>query len=109
VATPVSDLRTGGLRFGLRIPSYAPPDLGLQPLGILRVMSWVASLGGVAPETAVAMATGNIAALHSLPIGVIEAGRPADLAVATAIIDGVWRFTKSRKTPPTTRPVAFHE
>jgi len=55
------------------------------------------------------MATGNIAALHSLPIGVIEAGRPADLAVATAIIDGVWRFTKSRKTPPTTRPVAFHE
>jgi hypothetical protein len=29
------------------------------------------------------------------------------LAVATAIIDGIWRFTKSRNTPPTTRPVAF--
>jgi enamidase len=115
------------------IGTDSPAGSGVQPLGILRVMSWVASLGDVAPEAAVAMATGNIAALHSLPVGVIEAGRPADLvvvdaplgsqaddamgalaigdtlAVATAIIDGVWRFTKSRNTPPTTRPVAFHE
>jgi enamidase len=115
------------------IGTDSPAGSGVQPLGILRVMSWVASLGGVAPEAAVAMATGNIAALHALPIGVIEAGRPADLvvvdaplgsqaedamgalaigdtlAVATAIIDGVWRFTKSRNTPPTTRPVTFHE
>jgi enamidase len=115
------------------IGTDSPAGSGVQPLGILRVMSWVASLGGVAPEAAVAMATGNIAALHSLPIGMIETGRPADLivvdaplgsqakdamgalaigdtlAVATAIIDGVWRFTKSRNTPPTTRPVVFHE
>jgi enamidase len=115
------------------IGTDSPAGSGVQPLGILRVMSWVASLGGVAPEAAVAMATGNIADLHSLPIGVIEAGRPADLvvvdaplgsqaddamgalaigdtlAVATAVIDGVWRLTKSRNTPPTTRPVAFHE
>ncbi len=115
------------------IGTDSPAGSGVQPLGILRVMSWVASLGGVAPEAAVAMATGNIAALHSLPVGVIEAGRPADLvvvdaplgsqaedamgalaigdtlAVATAIIDGVWRFTKSRNTPPTTRPVTFHQ
>jgi len=115
------------------IGTDSPAGSGVQPLGILRVMSWVASLGGVAPEAAVAMATGNVAALHSLPIGVIETGRPADLvvvdaplgsqaedamgalaigdtlAVATAIIDGLWRFTKSRNTPPTTRPVTFHE
>jgi enamidase len=113
------------------IGTDSPAGSGVQPLGILRVMSWVASLGGVAPEAAVAMATGNIAALHSLPIGIIAMGRPADLvvvdaplgsqaddamgalaigdtlAVATAIIDGIWRFTKSRNTPPTTRPVAF--
>lgn len=115
------------------IGTDSPAGSGVQPLGVLRVMSWVASLGGVAPEAAVAMATGNVAALHSLPIGVIEAGRPADLvvvdaplgsqaddalgalaigdtlAVATVIIDGLWRFTKSRNTPPTTRPVTFHE
>ena len=113
------------------IGTDSPAGSGVQPLGILRVMSWVASLGGVAPEAAVAMATGNIAALHSLDVGLIEIGRPADLvvvdaplgsqasdamgalaigdtlAVATAIIDGTWRFTKSRNTPPTTRPVAF--
>lgn len=113
------------------IGTDSPAGSGVQPLGILRVMSWVASLGGVASEAAVAMATGNIAALHSLPVGIIEKGRLADLAVvdaplgsqaddamgalaigdtlavATAIIDGVWRFTKSRNTPPPTRPVAF--
>jgi enamidase len=113
------------------IGTDSPAGSGVQPLGILRVMSWVASLGEVPPEAAVAMATGNIAALHALPVGVIESGRPADLvvvdaplgsqasdamealaigdtlAVATAIIDGVWRFTKSRNTPPTVRPVAF--
>jgi enamidase len=115
------------------IGTDSPAGSGVQPLGILRVMSWVASLGGVAPEAAVAMATGNIADLHSLGVGVIEMGRPADLvvvdaplgsqaadamgaltigdtlAVATVVIDGIWRFTKSRNTPPTTRPVAFSE
>lgn len=115
------------------IGTDSPAGSGVQPLGMLRVMSWVAALGGVAPEAAVATATGNVAALHELETGVIEVGRPADLivvdaplgsqardamqalvigdtlAVATAIIDGVWRFTKSRNTPPTTRAVAFYD
>jgi len=113
------------------IGTDSPAGSGVQPLGILRVMSWVASLGDIPPEAAVAMATGNIAALHALNTGVIEVGREADLvvvdaplgsqaddalgaltigdtlAVAAAIIDGSWRFTKSRNTPPSTRPITF--
>jgi enamidase len=109
----------------------SPAGSGAQPLGMLRVMSWVASLGGVDPALAVAAATGNVATLHGLPTGVVAAGREADLlvmdaplgsqapdalgalaigdtpAVATAIIDGVPRFTKSRNTPPPVRPVTI--
>jgi enamidase len=113
------------------IGTDSPAGSGVQPLGILRVMSWVASLGDIPPEVAVAMATGNIANLHGLNTGMIEVGREADLAivdtplgsqadhalgalavgdtiaVAAAVIDGSWRFTKSRNTPPATRPVKF--
>ncbi|HUO46173.1 MAG TPA: amidohydrolase family protein [Acidimicrobiia bacterium] len=116
----------------LVIGTDSPAGSGVQPLGILRVMSWVASLGGVPPEAAVAAATGNIARLHDLDTGIIEAGREADLivadaplgsqagdalgalaigdtlAVASAIIDGSWRFTKSRNTPPPSRPITFN-
>lgn len=113
------------------IGTDSPAGSGVQPLGILRVMSWVASLGGVPPESAVAMATGNVAALHRLDEGVLAIGMPADLcvvdaplgsqasdaldalaigdtlSVATAVIDGVSKFTKSRNTPPPQRPVSI--
>ncbi|HJU52558.1 MAG TPA: amidohydrolase family protein [Acidimicrobiia bacterium] len=111
------------------IGTDSPAGSGVQPLGILRVMSWIASLAGIAPEEVVAMATGNVAALHGLDTGVIEPGREADLlivdapqgsqapdalralaigdtlAVATAIIDGTPRFEKSRNTPPPSRSI----
>jgi enamidase len=115
----------------LVIGTDSPAGSGVQPLGILRVMSWIASLAGVAPEDVVAMATGNVAALHGLNTGVVVAGREADLlvvdtpqgsqatdalgalaigdtlAVATAIIDGKPRFEKSRNTPPPSRPITI--
>ncbi|MFQ5555915.1 MAG: amidohydrolase family protein [Acidimicrobiales bacterium] len=108
-----------------------PAGSGVQPLGVLRVMSYVASLGGVDPAVAVALATGNTAALHGLDRGMICPGREADLAVVDAplgsqaadalgalaigdtlavaalVIDGIVRFTKSRTTPPTSRSVDF--
>ncbi len=110
------------------IGTDSPAGSGVQPLGILRVISWIASLADVPPEEAVAMATGNVAALHGLNTGVIAVGREADLvvvdaplgsqaddalgalaigdtlAVATAIIDGKPRFEKSRNTPPAITP-----
>ncbi len=113
------------------IGTDSPAGSGVQPLGMLRVMSWAAALGGVAPEEAVAMATGNVAAMHGLDVGTIEARRAAalvvvdaplgsqaedalgalaigdTLAVAGVVIDGAVRVTKSRNTPPPVRSISF--
>ncbi len=113
------------------IGTDCPAGSGVQPLGILRVMSYVAAFGGIDPARAVALATGNTASVHGLNRGVIRAGAEADLAVvdtpmgsqagdalgalaigdtmavAALVIDGVVRFTKSRNTPPPTRTITF--
>lgn len=115
----------------LVVGTDSPAGSGVQPLGMLRTVSWAAALGGIDPEDAVAAATGNVAALHGLNVGIVAPGREADLlvvdaplgsqaddalaalavgdtlAVASAIIDGKPRFTKSRNTPPTMRAVSF--
>ncbi|MCB2226582.1 MAG: amidohydrolase family protein [Desulfarculaceae bacterium] len=105
----------------------APSGTGVVTLGILRNMALVASLGGVAPELTVAMASGNTAALYGLNRGVIAEGREADLVlmdtpigspgkdvlealaegdtpgVSLILIDGKVVVTKSRNTPPPVR------
>jgi enamidase len=97
------------------------------PLGILRVVAHLASLGDVPAETAIAMATGNTARVYGLPVGIIAPGREADLAIADApvgsvastaltalqagdllgvsmvLIDGQIRIGRSRNTPPAAR------
>ena len=105
----------------------APSGTGVVPLGILRVIAHLVSLGGVAPEAAIAMATGNTARVYRLPVGVIAAGREADCCIVDApvgsvgrtalealragdlfgismvLIDGQIRIGRSRNTPPATR------
>jgi enamidase len=105
----------------------APSGTGVVPLGILRTMAHLASLGGVAPEIAVALATGNTARVHRLETGVIEVGREADVAIVDAptgsaadtalgalaigdlpgvgivLIDGTPVIGRSRNTPPAAR------
>jgi len=105
----------------------APSGTGVIPLGILRTMAHLAGLGGIAPEVAVAMATGNTARVHGLDVGVIEPGRAADLCLVDApigsaastalgalalgdlpgismvLIDGVVMLGRSRNTPPAAR------
>ena len=124
-----SMLRDGDALDRLVIGTDCPAGSGVQPLGILRVIGHVSSLGGVAPEFAVAAATGNGANIHGLNRGVVASGREADLvvvdapmgsqapdalgafalgdtpAVAIAMIDGHIKFTKSRNTPPPTRTI----
>ena len=109
------------------IGNDAPSGTGVVPLGILRVIAHLASLGGVAPEVAVAMATGNTARAFDLPVGVIAPGREADLCIVDApvgsvgrtalealaagdlcgismvLIDGQIRIGRSRNTPPAAR------
>jgi enamidase len=105
----------------------APSGTGVVPLGILRVLAHLVSLGEVAPEEAVCMATGNTARVYKLPTGVIAPGRDADLCIVDApigsqgrtalealqvgdlfgvsmiLIDGQVKIGRSRNTPPATR------
>lgn len=55
-----------------------PAGSGVQPLGILRMVSMLSSLGDVPPETAFCFATGNTARQRELDCGLIEVGRAAD-------------------------------
>ena len=114
----------------LLIATDTPTGSGIMPLGMLYTMSHLVSLGGVAPELAVAMATGNNARVYRLNSGVIAAGRDADnvqvdaclggsqidahsalnngdiMGVGAVITDGIPRFVgRSRNTPETTRRV----
>lgn len=113
----------------MMIGTDTPSGTGVIPLGVLRTIAWVASLGEVAPELAVAMASGNTARIYKLAEGAVKVGNAADLllvdapigseaadalaalalgdtpAVAAAIIDGAVRVYTSRNTPGSTRKV----
>ena len=72
----------------LLIATDTPTGSGVMPLGMLYTMSHLAALAGVAPETAVAMATGNNASVYRLNSGVLAAGRDADVVLADACLGG---------------------
>jgi enamidase len=103
-----------------------PAGSGVQPLGILRVIALLSSLGGIPPEVAFCFATGNTARIRKLDCGLIEPGRAADFVfldraqhtagrtlldsvalgdipgVGMVVIDGLARCGRSRNTPPAT-------
>jgi enamidase len=105
----------------------SPAGSGVQPLGILRMVAMLSSLGDVPAETAFCFATGNTARMRDLDCGLIEAGRAADFVImdraqhtagkdllesvrlgdlpgiSMTIIDGVVRTGRSRNTPPAER------
>jgi enamidase len=105
----------------------SPAGSGVQPLGILRMIALLSGLGGLAPELAIACATGNTARLRKLDCGLIEPGRPCDLVfidkaqhsagkdvlqsialgdlpgIGMVVIDGLVRIARSRNTPPAER------
>lgn len=115
------------------IATDTPTGTGVIPLGMLRSMAELASLGPMTPEQVVTAATGNVADVYGLDAGRIEVGRPADLvvldapvgssapdaygalrigdipAVACVITDGVVRVTRSRNTPPPVKSVTCLE
>ena len=106
------------------IGNDAPSGTGVIPLGILRVINFLASLCHVRAEEAIAMATGNTAKVYKLNRGVIEIGKEADVVVmdapmgsvgkdalsaievgdipgvAAVLIDGQMKCGVSRNTPP---------
>lgn len=105
----------------------SPAGSGVQPLGIMRMIAMLSSLGDIPPEVAFCFATGNTARMRELDNGIIEVGKEADFilidqaqhapgkdllesvhqgnlpGVGMTIIDGVVRSMRSRNTPPATR------
>lgn len=101
-----------------------PAGSGVQPLGILRMISMLSSLGNVPAEIAFCFGTGNTSRERDLDTGIIEVGKCADFVlmdqaqhapgknmlesvqlgnlpgVGMTIIDGVVTSTRSRNTPP---------
>jgi enamidase len=104
-----------------------PAGSGVQPLGILRMLSMLSSLGEVPAELAVCFATGNTARKRGLDCGIVEVGRAANFVfldkaqhsagkdlldslqkgdlpgIGMVMIDGVVSVQRSRNTPPATK------
>ncbi len=59
----------------------SPAGSGVQPLGILRMVSLLSSLGDIPAEIAFCFATGNTARMRALDCGLIEVGRSADFVI----------------------------
>ena len=105
----------------------SPAGSGVQPLGILRMIALLSSLGNVPAEVAFCFATGNTARMRELDSGIIETGKSADFiildqaqhspgadmlesiqqgnlpGIGMTIIDGVVTSHRSRNTPPAAR------
>src|SRR5437588_8747329 len=56
----------------------SPAGSGVQPLGILRMISMLSSLGEIPAEVAVCLATGTTARMRNLNCGLIAHGREAN-------------------------------
>jgi enamidase len=102
----------------------SPAGSGVQPLGILRMIAILASLGEIPAEVAVCFATGNTARIRHLDGGLIELGRAGTFVlcdraqqssgktvlesielgdlpgIGMVMIDGVVSIGRSRNTPP---------
>ena len=104
----------------------SPAGSGVQPLGILRMIAMLASLGEIPAEIAVCFATGNTAKIRKLDCGLVAPGRAASFVmldkaqhsagktvlesiqrgdlpgIGMMIVDGVISTQRSRNTPPAT-------
>src|SRR5262249_60501855 len=112
------------------IATDTPTGSGVMPLGLLYTIAHLASLGGIAPELAIAAATGSNARVYRLDTGLLAPGKAADIvlidapdggtqdnalaairngdvaAVGAVISGGEPRFVgRSRNTPATTRNI----
>ena len=105
----------------------SPAGSGVQPLGILRMISMLSALGEIPAEIAVAFATGNTARIRNLDCGLVESGRAATFVlidkaqhspgptvldsmqrgdlpgIGMVIVDGTVSIQRSRNTPPASR------
>lgn len=109
------------------IGTDAPAGSGVQPNGMLRMVTLLASLGDLPAEQAWCCASGNVARKRGLAQGVLAIGHPADIVfmdrpggsggkdvleamamgnipgIGAVMIDGTMRCGRSRSTPPSAR------
>jgi len=81
----VDHLARRGELFRMVLGTDTPGGTGVIPRGMLRNMCFLASICGVSPGDAVAMATGNVATFHQVPGGFLEIGYPADIVLCGPI------------------------
>jgi enamidase len=111
----------------------SPAGSGVQPLGILRMIALLSSIGDTPAEQAFCFATGNTAKMRQLDCGLVKEGKAADFVImdkaqhssgkdlldsvrkgdlpgiGMVIIDGIVRCGRSRNTPPAERvPETVH-
>jgi enamidase len=115
--------REAGALARVCVASDTPTGTGVMPMGVLKSVCELASLGELDPTIAIALATGNNARAFRLATGTIAVGAPADLVVCDApaasqapdalsaiargdipgisavVIDGEPRVGRSRNTP----------
>jgi enamidase len=136
-------VQAGNLRSALRLLELArerdaldrivlatdtPTGTGIMPLGMLKTVAEMSSLGRLPATDALALATGANGRVLRREEGVLEAGRPADVvllqaplggaaadaldaieigdipAISGVVIDGELRALRSRNTPAAARP-----
>ena len=105
----------------------SPAGSGVQPLGIVRLLAMLSSIGEIPAEVALCFATGNTAKIRKLTCGRIRSGCDATFVlmdkaqhsagstllksiqagdlpgIGMVVIDGVVSAERSRNTPPATR------
>ena len=125
--------REAGALARVCVASDTPTGTGVMPLGVMKSVCELASLGDLPPEVVIALATGNNARAFRLAAGTgtLAVGAPADLVVCDApsaslaadaltaiargdipgiscvVIDGQVRVGRSRNTPMAKRFATF--
>jgi enamidase len=77
----VDRMRQKGKLARLTLGTDTPGGTGVVPRAMFRNICYLASVCGVSPGEAVAVATGNTAKAHGLDVGVLAPGRPADMVI----------------------------
>jgi enamidase len=75
----------------LIIGTDTPTGSGIMPLGMLYTIAHLSSLAGIAPEIAIAAATGSNARVYRLDCGLLSAGKAADIVLIDAPEGGTQR------------------
>lgn len=125
----LGEIRAAGAEDRVVLGSDTPTGTGVMPLGVLKTMAELSSLGAVPGAQVWAWASGTCARVWDLQAGVVAVGRPAHLVVSDApwgslagdtvgalergdipgisavLIDGEVRALRSRNTPAAARQV----